>query len=184
MSDNAHSSAGVRASVAAELDWDPTVDSRDIKVTADRGGVTLRGTVRDTQNAAQRVYGVTSVGNCLTVRPITSGNAEDREVRTAVLHALMLDSSVPATINARVQNGAVLLSGTSTWNWQRDEAERVCAAVAGVLRVTNRVKLIPAPAETDIQQATRAAFRRSGRMILHDLSVECWTAKSLSCQAP
>jgi hypothetical protein len=50
---------------------------------------------------AQRVYGVTSVSNYLTVRPVISGNAEDREVRTAVLHALMLDSSVPATIGSR-----------------------------------------------------------------------------------
>jgi osmotically-inducible protein OsmY len=178
MSDNARTSARVRAGVVAELDWDPKVDSRDIKVTADRGGVTLRGTVaslrsvRDAQNAAQRVYGVTSVSNYLTVRPVTSGQTEDREVSTAVLHALMLDSGVPATINARVQNGAVLLSGTATWNWQRDEAERVCAAVAGVLSVTNRVSLIPAPADIDIQHSIMAAFRRSGRLILHGLSVE------------
>jgi osmotically-inducible protein OsmY len=144
MSDSARTSARARARVVAELDWDPKVDSHDIKVTAHRGGVTLRGavaslrSVRDAQNAAQRVHGVTSVSNYLTVRPVTSGNAEDREVRTAVLHALMLDSSVPATINARVGNGAVLLSGTATWHWQRDEAERVCAAVAGVLSVSDR----------------------------------------------
>src|SRR5262249_35503466 len=114
---------GVRTSVAAELDWDPKVDSRDIKVTANGGGATLRGTVgslrhvREAQNATQRVYGVTSVSNLLTVRPMTSGHAEDREVRTAVLHALMLNSSIPATINAQVELGVVRLAGTATWNW-------------------------------------------------------------------
>jgi osmotically-inducible protein OsmY len=175
---NARSSARVRTSVAAELDWDPKVDNRDIKVTADGGRVTLRGTVgslrhvRDAQNAAQRVYGVTSVSNYLAVRPVITGHAEDREVRTAVLHALMLNSSVPATIDAKVENGIVRLTGTATWNWQRDEAERACAAVAGVLGVTNDIKLIPAPADTDIQRTIMAAFRRSGRLILHDLSVE------------
>jgi len=178
MVDNARSSAGVRTSVAAELDWDPKVDSRDIKVTANGGGVTLRGTVgslrhvSEAQNAAQRVYGVTSVSNLLTVRPMIAGHGEDREVRTAVLHALLLDSSVPATIDAQVSNGVVRLAGTATWNWQRDEAERVCAAVAGVLSVTDDITLMPAPADADIQQAIMAAFRRSGRLILHDLSAE------------
>jgi len=103
---------------------------------------------------------------------MTSGHAEDREVRTAVLHALMLNSSIPATINAQVELGVVRLAGTATWNWQGDEAERVCAAVAGVLSVANDIKLIPAPADTDIQLAIMAALRRSGRWILHDLSVE------------
>src|SRR5262249_20276387 len=171
MVDNARSSAGVRTSVAAELDWDPKVDSQDIKVTADGGGVTLRGTVgslrhvSEAQHAAHRVYGVTSVANLLTVRPMIAGHGEDREVRTAVLHALLLDSSVPATIDAQVSNGVVRLAGTATWNWQRDEAERVCAAVAGVLSVTNDITLMPAPADADIQQAIMAAFRRSGRLI-------------------
>jgi osmotically-inducible protein OsmY len=178
MVDTARLSAMVRTSVAAELDWDPKVDSRDIKVTADAGAVTLRGAVgsvrhvREAQNATQRVYGVTSVSNLLTVRPMISGHAEDREVRTAVLHALMLNSSIPATISAHVKDGVVRLAGTATWNWQRDEAERVCAAVAGVLSVADDVMLIPAPADTDIEQAIMAAFQRSGRLTLDDLSVE------------
>lgn len=178
MVDNTRSSAMVRTSVAAELDWDPRVDSREIEVTADGGWVTLRGTVgsllhvREAQNATQRVYGVTSVSNHLTVRPVTSGHAEDGEVRTATQQALMLNSSIPATIDIRVMNGVVRLGGSATWNWQRDEGERVCAEVAGVLGVTNDIKLTPERADTDIQQAIMAAFRRSGRLILHELSVE------------
>jgi osmotically-inducible protein OsmY len=44
--------------------------------------------------------------------------------------------------------------------------------VARVLSVTDRVKLIPAPANIDIQHAIMAALRRSGRLILHGVSVE------------
>src|ERR1700759_1463214 len=35
----------LRLDVAAELSWDPKVDSRQIAVSADGGAVTLRGTV-------------------------------------------------------------------------------------------------------------------------------------------
>ena len=35
----------LRLDVAAELSWDPKVDSRAIAVSADDGAVTLRGTV-------------------------------------------------------------------------------------------------------------------------------------------
>jgi osmotically-inducible protein OsmY len=50
--------------VAAELCWDPKVDSQEIAVSADDGAVTLRGTVgsfrekREAEKAAARVYGV------------------------------------------------------------------------------------------------------------------------------
>jgi len=93
MPDNAHAGLKVQASVAAELDWDPQVDSRDITVTADGGAVVLRGTVgslrqvRAALDAARRICGVSSVSNYLTVRPVVSGHVEDREIRTAVLHA-------------------------------------------------------------------------------------------------
>jgi osmotically-inducible protein OsmY len=106
MLENAHSGAEVQANVDAELAWDPKLDSRDISVIADNGAVTLSGTVaslrqaREAMHATQRVYGVTSVSNRLTVRPVTARQAEDREVGTAVQHALMLNSTIPATVNA------------------------------------------------------------------------------------
>ena len=55
--------------VAAELSWDPKVDSRAIAVSADNGAVTLRGTVgsfrekREAGRAAARVYGVADISN-------------------------------------------------------------------------------------------------------------------------
>ena len=35
----------LQADVAAELGWDPKIDSRAVAVSADAGAVTLRGTV-------------------------------------------------------------------------------------------------------------------------------------------
>lgn len=178
MADKAHPSARVQAAVAAELDWDPIVDSRDITVTAAGGAVALRGTVasfrqvREAEQAVRRVYGVTSVCNHLTVRAVISGRAEDGDVCTAVLHALMLNSTVPVTVDAEVDSGVVRLTGTVTWNWQRVEAECACATVAGVRGVINDIELIPAPADTDMQRAIMAAFRRHAPLTLHALSVD------------
>jgi osmotically-inducible protein OsmY len=178
LDNNAHATANLRANVACELDWDPKVDSRDIAVTAHAGAVTLRGTVsslrqvREAQHATRRVLGVTSVSNYLQVRPIASGYAEDSEVRTAVLQALMLNSAVPGTVSADVENSVVCLTGTATWHFQREEAERTCAAVAGVLAIDDGIELVTARAETSIQQAIIAAFRRNAHPAIHDLSVD------------
>src|SRR4051794_19306164 len=103
--------------VTDELFWDPKVDNAAIGVEARNGEITMRGTVgsfrekRETQKAAQRVYGVTDVKNELQVRLLTDYGREDADVRGAVLQALMLDSLVPPTVDARVDDGWVTLSG-------------------------------------------------------------------------
>jgi len=55
------------------LEWEPSVDAKDIGVSADQGVVTLRGTVPScsdklvAERVALRVYGVKAVANDLTV---------------------------------------------------------------------------------------------------------------------
>ena len=77
--------------VAAELSWDPKVDSRAIAVAADDGAVTLRGTVgsfrekREAAKAAARVYGVTDVSDQLHVQLLNGSKRDDAGVRGDVL---------------------------------------------------------------------------------------------------
>jgi hypothetical protein len=91
----------LQASVGAELDWDPKVDSDDIAVTADDGAVTLCGTVNSlrqkhqARNAAGRVEEVTSVINQLQVRILNADRRADAAPRPDLLQALMLDSLIP-----------------------------------------------------------------------------------------
>jgi hypothetical protein len=49
-----------------------------------------------------------------------------------VLEALMLDGSVPMTVDARARAGLVTLTGTAQWHYQREEAESRTADVPGV----------------------------------------------------
>jgi osmotically-inducible protein OsmY len=107
----------LRYDVEEELFWEPRVDSAAIAVATDDGDVTLRGTVgsfrekREAANAAKRVRGVARLDNDLRVRLLDDDKRDDAELRGAVLQALLLDSLVPSTIDAKVQGGIVTLTG-------------------------------------------------------------------------
>src|SRR5215469_5908387 len=65
----------LRAEVAAELTWNPKVDSKDITVSAEGGMVTLHGTVRslrhkrEADNAARHVHGVAGISTARYLAP-------------------------------------------------------------------------------------------------------------------
>lgn len=168
----------VQADVLAELAFDPNVDSGDIRVAADGGAVSLRGTVgsvrctRHAQCAARRIQGVMSVRSYLRVRPLVTGSGDDADVRTAVLQALLLDVTIPATIHADVSRGVVHLVGTATWHCEREEAEHVCTAVPGVRGIENEIAILPASASDDMERLIMLAYRRSARLARQSLSVD------------
>jgi osmotically-inducible protein OsmY len=166
------------ADVSDELFWDPKVDSEAIAVSADGGKIALRGTVgslrekREAQKAARRVFGVTSVDNQLQVRLLTDQKRSDAELRGDVLQALMLDSLVPASVDAKVTDGFVTLTGTADWQYQRDEAEYVTSNIVGALDVYDEIDLErPTPDAGDVQGSIKKAFKRNAALDADDLSV-------------
>ena len=161
-----------------ELFWDPKIDSEEIAVSADAGKVTLRGTVgsfrqkREATKAAERVYGVKSVSNELQVRLLNDSRREDAELRGDVLQALMLDSLLPTTIDAKVDDGLVTLKGTTDWQYQRDEAEFVAGNVFGVIGVDDQIELKnPTPSAANVKDAIKQAFERNAGLDADDISV-------------
>ena len=164
--------------VAAELSWDPKVDGQEIVVSAEGGIITLCGTVaslrhkREAGRAAARVYGVTKVRSQLQVRQADGRQRDDAELRGEVLDALMLDGTVPMTVEAEARNGFITLTGTAAWHYQRDEAEFLAASVPGVLAVANDITLTSKPDGRDIKTDISRAFRRSASLDADELSVE------------
>lgn len=165
-------------SVTDELFWDPKVDSEAVAVSADGGLITLRGTVgslrqkREAKNAAERVWGVTGVNNELNVRIMTDQRREDADLRGDVLQALMLDSLVPASVDAAVKDGFVTLSGSATWQYERDEAEVIVGNILGVTGVENDIHLVMStPSAGDVQHAIKKAFTRDAKLDADDLMV-------------
>ena len=164
--------------VAAELSWDPKVDGQEIVVSAEAGTITLCGTVaslrhkQEAGRAAARVYGVTKVCNQLQVRRADGSPRDDAELRGEVLDALMLDGTVPMTVEAEARNGFITLTGTATWHYQRDEAEFLATSVPGVLAVDNGITLTSKPDGRDIKADISQAFQRSASLDADELSVD------------
>lgn len=163
--------------VTEELFWDPKVDNAAIAVSANRGRITLAGTVgsfrekREARKAAARVFGVTSVKNDLEVRLLDEDEREDADLRADVLNALALDVFVPSTVDATVIDGYVTLTGTADWQYQRDDAELVAANVPGVIDLVDEITLKPTPNATAVKDDIRSAFERNAAIDADDLSV-------------
>jgi osmotically-inducible protein OsmY len=164
--------------VRDELYWDPKIDNSAIAVSADDGRVTLRGTVgslrekREAKNAAARVSGVVSVDNQLEVRLLDDDRRGDAELRGDVLQALMLDSVVPKTVDAKVDDGYVTLTGSANWQYQREEAEFVAGNIVGAVDVLDEIELTaPAPDAGKIEDGIKKAFKRNAKVDAGELSV-------------
>src|SRR5215468_8201450 len=168
----------LRRYVAAELFWDPQVDSEAIDVSAADGTVTLRGTVaslrlkRAAGNAAARVRGVTWVANELRVQIPDADRRDDEDLRGDVLEALMLDVSVPMTIDAQIRDGLVTLTGAAQWHYQREAAESRTTEVPGVAGIDNAIILIQAPDAREAADAISGALQRNAVLAADVLSVE------------
>ena len=164
--------------VAAELCWDPQVDSEAIEISAVDGTVTLRGTVASLRlkraggRAAARVRGVTWVANELRVQVPDADRRADEDLRGDVLEALMLDVSVPMTVDAQARDGFVTLTGTARWHFQREAAEFRTANVPGVAGIDNSISLTQTPNAHEARDAIRAAFLRDAALEVDGLSVE------------
>ena len=158
----------LQADVKEELFWEPKVDNNEIAAYVSEGTVTLRGTVGsprqkiEAERAAKRVHGVKNVVDELEVRPLPGHKREDADLRGAVLQALALDSVVPQTVDAQVEDGKVTLSGTAAWQFERDEAEFVVNNVHGVVRVQSEIDLTgPPPDAGKVRDSIQSAMRRN-----------------------
>ena len=138
----------------------------------------MRGTVgslrekREAKKAAQRVFGVISVDNQLRVKLMNDDKRADADLRGDVLQALMLDSIVPKTVDAKVDDGLVTLTGTAGWQYQRDEADFVASNIAGALDVFDEIELeYPTPDRGDVKESIKKAFKRNAALDAEDLHV-------------
>ena len=113
-----------------------------------------------------------SVDNELQVRLMGDSKRADADIRGDVLQALMLDGLVPSTIDAKVDDGFVTLTGTADWQYQRDEAELVASAVVGILDLSDEIELVNAtPAAGEVEDSIKGAFKRNAKLDADDLSV-------------
>jgi osmotically-inducible protein OsmY len=67
----------------------------------------------------------------------------DAAVQRQVLRALLLDTRVPLTVDARVHDGIVTLSGVVASEWERGHARSSASRVPGVLGIADHLSVLP-----------------------------------------
>lgn len=166
--------------VVAELAWEPKIEDKHVMVDVVDGVVTLTGSVPsfaqkwDAERAAERVAGVRSVANELTVSPTPASMHSDTQIAHAVTDALAWDIQVPDDkIKSAVSNGWVRLEGTVEWRYQRDAALRAIRNIAGIRGVSNEITVKPAPVSTfDVSAEIKSALERRADRTAEKITVE------------
>lgn len=160
------------------LDWEPSVEAKDVGVSVDEGVVTLRGTVPSyaeklmAERVALRVYGTKAVANDLTVHVASTYQRTDTEIAQAAVSALKWHTVVPDDhVTVTVKDGWISLAGTLDWQYQKDAAARAVRDLTGVKGLTNNIRLLPHVQATDVRAKIEAAFTRSAEIDARRVSV-------------
>jgi osmotically-inducible protein OsmY len=156
----------VRASVFAELNWEPRVATRDIAIAVKHGVVTLTGTVSTylekdaAEDAAKRVYGVRGVANDIRVVPVSAPS--DSEIARAAVSALERRLLIPSDkIIVTVSSGWITLEGKVRWQFQKRMAESAVKKLKGVIGISNKIEVKPDVSPSDVEERIEEALRRS-----------------------
>ena len=158
----------IRQDVEAELKWSPDLDSTDICVHVSEGVVTLSGYARNyyekylAEGAAKRVAGVTAVADDVLVRLPASHGSTDPEIARAALAAIK--TALPQAwqnIQPTVEANHITLDGTVEWNYQRVLAEEAVVGIAGVVGVTNAIRIVTNLEPGQIKEQIQQAFLRN-----------------------
>jgi osmotically-inducible protein OsmY len=167
----------LRRDVERELEWDPSIDARNIGVAVKNGVVTLTGYVSSysdkwrAERIAKRVSGVTALANEIEVK--LSTERTDPDIAEAARSSLKADSRVPADrIKVIVERGWVTLEGTVDYYYQKSAAESDVRYLTGVRGVTNALVVTPKVSPTDIRMKIEEALKRSAQLDANRISVE------------
>lgn len=166
------------------LDWEPSVEQRNIGVSVDQSVVTLRGNVRSyaekaaAERVTLRVYGVKAVADDLEVRLASGYERTDTDIALAAVAALKWNTLIPPDrVTVAVTKGWMTLKGTLEWQYQKDAVARAIRDLAGVKGIANEIVVKPSVSTTDVQAKIEAAFKRSAEIDARRVSVSAQDGK-------
>ncbi len=134
----------IQSNIVQILFWNPNIDSSNIEVDANRGLVTIEGSVDafwkkiKAEELAYEIIGVIDVVNKLSVVP--TQNVVDKAIADDLVANLDRNINIdPESVDVKVEDGKVALSGSvPNWNaWKT--AQDAAIYTLGVKAVTNNL---------------------------------------------
>jgi osmotically-inducible protein OsmY len=146
--DGVRTDTDIAKAVLDTLRWDSMVPDDKIKVTVEKGWVTLEGAVdwnyqREASGRAVRnLSGVRALSNLISVKP--QAKISPAEVKREIFDAFRRSADLEARrIGVDTKNGKVVLHG-NVQNWTEfDAAQRAAWSVPGVAEVDNQLVVVP-----------------------------------------
>jgi osmotically-inducible protein OsmY len=159
------------------LRWEPSLTISDICVATHDGVVTLSGTVptyaekRIAERATRRVEGVKGIAEEIEVNPGRMHQHNESEIAEAVVNSLRWHVWVPNCVQATVDDGWVTLTGSVTWDFQRNAAADAIDHLSGVIGVTNKIVITPSVKPNVIKDAIERALKRNAEIDAEHITV-------------
>ena len=171
--------ADIRRDVESKLQWDPSVDNKQIGVIVNDGVLTLTGEVCHfagkwaAEDITKRVSGVRAIANEIHVKIPLSGARSDTDIAEAAANALRWHVATgSAQVKPVVIDGWVTLSGTVPLGYQRTAAESAMRNLMGVKGVINDITVTSAIKVADVKQKIEDAFKRHALLDAKDIEVK------------
>lgn len=169
----------LRQDILDELDFDPAIDAADVGVAVDNGVVTLSGHVPTyaqkvkVEDVVRSVKGVKAIAQEMEVRPFGTNRTADDEIAKRAVNTIAWNTSIPSgSVQIRVQDGWVKLTGKVEWQYQKSAAEDAVRHLGGVIGVTNQIEIKPRPSTYDIKQRIENALKRNAEIEAQEIKVK------------
>jgi osmotically-inducible protein OsmY len=173
----------LQSDVEQELRWEPSVCSEKIGVSVKDGVVELDGHVDSffekwgAERAAMRVANAKAVASEIKVELPSSASRTDEDIARTALNHLEWNYSVPNTVKVQVTDASVTLKGTTEWQYQKEEAERVVRSLIGVKWVSNEITVTPKVSAVDVKINIENALKRNAETDAKHITVETTDGK-------
>jgi len=142
--DRKRSGADIAAAAVNALRWNTLIPADKIKVTVDKGWVSLKGDVtyqyqkEAAENAVRHLVGVTGVSNLITVKPAVSSTAVKQNIEKALERMAQVDAQ---RIKVATDDGKVVLKGEVRSWAEREEAEKAAWRAPGVSQREDQIRI-------------------------------------------